>query len=174
MTLPLHLEPDSPSNRPWWVKVPRAMLRDPSISVAAKVLAILLLDYGWAQGYTYLGDNRIKAELRLSDRDLEAAAEELQARYGVRRVLRQDFSLPSGANPVPIFVRLVWDLGPLLQLLGQPSELGIPLNNNLGEEENHREKNKANAFIPNLGLSTTVGNESVRSSPPNGSSPNKE
>jgi len=167
---PLHQEP----NPPWFVKVPRDLIRDRSISVAAKALAILLLDYGWAQGYTYLGDSRIKAELKLSDQELEAAAEELRLRYGLQRYRRQDFSLPPGARPIPIDVRLVWDLGPLLRLLRQPSEMRIPLNNNLGEEENHREKNKANAFIPNLSLSTTVRDESVRSSPPNGSSPNKE
>ena len=101
MTLPLHQESDSPSNRPWWVKVPRAMLRDPSISVAAKVLAILLLDYGWAQGFTYVGSKRLRAELRLSDQELEAAAEELRVRYGLRRFPRQDFSLPPGARPIP-------------------------------------------------------------------------
>lgn len=174
MTVPLHQEPDSPSKCPWWVKVPRAMLRDPSISVAAKALAMLLLDYGWAQGYTYLGETRIKGELRLSDGELKAAAEELKVRYGLQRFPRQNFSLPPGARPIPNDVRLVWDLRPLLRLLEQPSEMIVPLNNNLGEEENHREKNKANAFIPSLCLSTTVGNESGRSSSPNGSSPNKE
>jgi len=173
MTHPFQLEP-RPSNTPWFVKVPRDLIRDPSISPTAKILATLLLDYGWAQGYTYLGDTRIKAELRLSDQELEAAAEELQVRYGLQRVPRQDISIPPGARPIPNHVRLVWDLRPLFRLLEQPSELGIPLNNNLGEEENHREENKANAFIPNLSLIPTVGNESVRSSSPNGSSPNKE
>ena len=110
----------------------------------------------------------------MSDQEFEAAAEELRVRYGLQRVRRQDYSLPSGAKPIPHHVKLVWDLSPLMRLLGRPSELDIPLINNLGEEENHKEENKVNAFIPNLGLTTTVGNESGRSSSPNGSSPNKE
>ena len=112
-----HLKPPRP---PWWIRVPRILIRDPSLSMTAKGLACLLLDYGAIQGFTWIGPRLVKQTLKISDEELQDAAQQLYQQYGVAQIPRSRFTPPEGATPPPMDIHSVWDIGPLLQLLEDP------------------------------------------------------
>ena len=97
--------PDSPQDtgiirivdenlRQGFAQVPRPVLRARGLSIKAKTVYILLLDYAWQQGSCFPGHNRLADDLDVSVDTVQRALTELK-RFGLVDWKRQGLNRPN-------------------------------------------------------------------------------
>lgn len=77
-----------------FTKVPNALLRSSKLSPAAKLTYAMLLSYAWQNDFCFPGQERLAADIGVSDRSVRTYLKELEAK-GLLKIKQQGLQKPN-------------------------------------------------------------------------------